>query len=172
MTDELAIWRSLRDADQPNPWSESVRLLGDDEQPAVLDDSYLSDEERANPDIAANVRATDETAALITWVAEDDDEGRAYGYWRGPGDLPLAEAPVVMLDNEGQFTLLAGSLAEALCSEYGQWDDEGYDGLAARCREHGVTVSADDPIDLPEPDVSPTPAEHHVARYRELLSSS
>lgn len=74
------------------------------------------------------------------------------------------------LDTEGQFTLLAGSLSEALCSEYGQWDDEGYDGLAARCREHGVDVSAEDPIDLPEPEVSPTPAEHHVARYRELLA--
>lgn len=49
---------------------------------------WKSDEERASPDIAANVQATDETAALITWAAEDDDEGVAYGYWRGPHDLP------------------------------------------------------------------------------------
>ncbi|GAA2998818.1 hypothetical protein LV75_002789 [Actinokineospora diospyrosa] len=76
------------------------------------------------------------------------------------------------LDNEGQFQLLRGStLSEALCDEYGHWTEDGYPGLVARCRSHGVTISADDPDELPEPTTSPTPAEHHVARYRELLAS-
>lgn len=168
--DDLALWRSRQAAGHPHPFPDALRLLADHEQPAALDTGHLSSEDLANPDIAANVAAIAETAALITWVAEDEDEGRAYGYWRGPADLPVASAPVVSLDNEGQFELLAGaSLSEILCSEYGQWSDEGYDGLAAACRELGVAVSEDDPIDLPEPDVSPTPAQHHEARYRELL---
>lgn len=55
------------------------------------------------------MQASDETGALITWVTE---------------------APVVSLDNEGQFELLAGTLSEVLCSAYGEWADEGYEGLA------------------------------------------
>ncbi len=171
--EDLAVWRRLQDAGEPNPWSDGVRLLADDERPAALDTSYLTAEDLANPDIAANSRAIEETAALITWVAEDEDEGQASGYWRGPDDLPLTAAPVVSLDNEGQFQVLRGtSLSEALSDEYGQWADDGYVGLVAQCRSQGVPISADDPDELPEPTVSPTPAEHHVARYRELLANS
>ena len=169
--EDLAVWRRLQDAGEPNPWSDGVRLLADDEQPAALDTGYLTAEDLVNPDIAANVRAIEETAALITWVAEDEDEGQAFGYWRGPTGLPLAAAPVVSLDDEGQFQLLRGTnLSEALSDEYGQWTDDGYPALVAKCRSHGVTISADDPDELPELTVSPTPAEHHVARYRELLA--
>ncbi len=169
--EDLAVWRRRQDAGQSNPWSEGLRLLADDERPAALDTGYLTADDLANPDIAANVRAIGETAALITWVAEDEDEGRAFGYWRGPDGLPLAAAPVVSLDDEGQFQLLRGAnLSEALSDEYGQWADEGYAGLVARCRSQGVTISADDPEELPEPVVAPTPAEYHVARYRELLA--
>jgi hypothetical protein len=171
--EDLAVWRRRQDADEPNPWSEGLRLLADGEQPAALDTGYLTPADLANPDIVANVRAIEETAAMITWVAEDGDEGRAFGYWRGPDDLPLAAAPVVSLDDEGQFHLLRGtSFSEALSDEYGQWADDGYSGMVAQCRSQGVTISADDPDELPEPTVSPTPAEHHVARYEELLANS
>lgn len=169
--EDLAVWRRLRDAGESPPWSDGLRLLADDERPAALDTGYLTAEDLANPDIAANVRAIGETAALITWVAEDEDEGQAFGYWRGPNALPLAAAPVVSLDNEGQFQVLRGaSLSEALSDEYGPWADDGYPGLVARCRSQGVAISADDPADLLEPTTSPTPAEHHAARYRELLA--
>jgi hypothetical protein len=169
--EDLAVWRRRQGAGTSNPWSDGLRLLADDELPAALDTGYLTVEDLANPDIAANVRAIEETAALVTWVAEDEDEGQAFGYWRGPNDLPLASAPIVSLDNEGQFHVLRGAnLSEALSDEYGQWADDGYPGLVALCRSQGVTISADDPDELPEPTVSPTPAEHHVARYRELLA--
>ena len=170
--EDLLVWRRSQDAGTPNPWSEGLRLLADGEQPAALDTGYLTAADLANPDIAANTQAIGETAALITWVAEDEDEGRAFGYWRGPQDLPLTGAPVVSLDNEGQFQLLRGtSLSEALSDEYGQWADDGYAGIVARCRSQGVTISTDDPDELSEPAVSPTPDEHHATRYRALLAA-
>lgn len=171
--EDLAVWRRLQAAGQPNPWSESLRLLADGELPAALDTSHLSAEDRANPDIVANTQAMEETAALITWVAENDDEGVAFGYWRGPADLPLDTAPVVALDTEGQLELLRGTtLSEALVDEYGQWSHEDYTALVEACRAQGVAISADDPDDLLEPQVSPTPSEHHEARYRKLLGDS
>ncbi len=171
--EDLAVWRRVQDAGQPNPLSESLRFLADGEKPAALDTSYLTAEDLANPDIAANTQAIEETAALITWVAENDDEGVAFGYWRGPADLPLDAAPVVALDTEGQLELLRGTtLSEALADEYGQWSLEDYTALVAECRSRGVAISADDPDDLLEPEVSPTPSEHHEARYWELLGNS
>ncbi|MEG9226461.1 hypothetical protein [Aeromicrobium sp. Sec7.5] len=168
--EDLAVWRRLQDARQPNPLSESLRFPADGERPAALDTGYLTDEDRANPDIAASTRAMEETTALITWVAENVEEGVAFGYWRGPGGLPLDAAPVVALDTEGQLELLRGAtLSEALVDEYGQWSHEDYTALVAECRSRGVAISADDPDDLLEPDVTPTPSEHHEARYRELL---
>ncbi|WP_424184875.1 hypothetical protein ACOBQX_23690 [Actinokineospora sp. G85] len=170
--EDLAVWRRDQDAGEPNPWSAGLRLLADGERPAALNTDYLTAEDLANPDVAANTRAIEDTAALITWVAEDEDEGQAFGYWRGPDDLPLATAPIVSFDNEGQFHLLRGaSLSEALSDEYGQWADDGYPGVVARCRSRGVAISADDPDELLEPTTSPTPEEHHAARYRELLAA-
>lgn len=169
--EDLAVWRRLQDAGEANPLSASLRLLADGERPAALDTSYLTPEDLANPDVAANTRAIEETAALITWVAENEDDGVAFGYWNGPEGASLDAAPVVALDTEGQLELLRGStLSEALVDEYGQWSLEDYAALVAACRSRGVAISADDPDDLPEPDVSPTPSEHHAARYRELLS--
>ncbi len=171
--DDLAVWRRLEAAGQAHPWPDALRLLADGEQPAGLDTSHLTAEDLAKPDVAANTRAIAETAALITWVAENTDEGVAFGYWRGPDDLPLDVAPVVAFDTEGQFELLPGtSLSEALTDEYGQWSEEDYTALVKQCRAHGVAISADDPDDLLEPEVSPTPAQHHAACYEELLGSS
>jgi hypothetical protein len=79
-----------------------------------LDTSYLSETERANPDIAANVRAIADVCGLIAFVAADDEE-QHFGYWRGPNHRKVADSPVVFLDNEGQFDLCAGkTLAEAI----------------------------------------------------------
>ncbi|MBC6447553.1 hypothetical protein [Actinokineospora xionganensis] len=118
----------------------------------------MTAEDLANPDIAANVRAIEETAALVTWVGEDEDEGQAFGYRRGPNALRLASAPVVSLDGEGQFQVLrVTNLSEALSDEYGQWSDDGYPGLVARSRSEGVAISAEDPAGLLESTVSPTP---------------
>ncbi len=171
--EDLTVWRRLQDAGQPLPWTEGLRLLADGEQPQALDTSYLTPEDLANPDIAANTTAIRETAALVTWAAENEDDGVAFGYWRGPAGLSLDVAPVVAFDTEGQFELLRGtSLSEALTDEYGQWSEEDYAALVSKCRAQGVTISADDPDDLVEPEVTPTPAEHHETRYRELLASS
>ncbi|GAA5141151.1 hypothetical protein GCM10023340_02370 [Nocardioides marinquilinus] len=168
--DDLTLWRRRQEAGEPLPW-EGVRLLDDGERPALLDHGYLTDADRANPDVMANVGAIDETAALITWVAEDEDEPQAWGYWRGPDDAFADRPPVVSYDSEGQFYLQPGAnLTEVLCSAYGEWADDGYEGLAEECRRLGVEVSEDDPITLPNPDVSPTPAGVHRAAYDRLLA--
>jgi hypothetical protein len=80
-----------------------------------LDTSYLRPDELANPDIAANLRAIEEVCGLIAFIAANEDDSIYFGYWRGPRKRSIAKSPVVCLDSEGQFRLLAGSrFAEAI----------------------------------------------------------
>src|SRR5689334_4494197 len=61
-----------------------------------LDTSYLTESDRDNPDIMANVRAIADVCRLVTFIAAHED-GEYYGYWRGPSMRPVADAPLVLL---------------------------------------------------------------------------
>jgi hypothetical protein len=82
----------------------------------VSDTSYLTPADRANPDIAANIRAMGEINAMVTWVGKTEDND-FIGYWRGPGRTPIATSPLVRLDNEGQYTLMSGRNLAAVIDE-------------------------------------------------------
>ncbi len=86
-----------------------------------LDTSYLKPEELINPDIAANIKAIEKVCSYIAFIAQDD-EGAYLGYWRGPSWRKIADSPLVVLDNEGQFSLCAGSnFADAVVARH--WDE-------------------------------------------------
>ena len=72
------------------------------------DTSYLSDADRADPDIMANVEAMDATNKLIAWFGRDDQG--FVGLWRSSAGLPMERAPVVRLDSEGQYSLVAATV--------------------------------------------------------------
>jgi hypothetical protein len=74
------------------------------------DTSYLSDEEKKDPDTAANVRAMTATNKLIAWFGQGP---MGYvGLWRGPKNHALVDAPVVVLDTEGQYRIVAATVAD------------------------------------------------------------
>jgi hypothetical protein len=80
-----------------------------------LDTSYLRPDELANPGIAAGLRATEEVCRLIAFIAINEDDSLYFGYWRGPQKRPIAKCPLVLLDSENSFRLLAGrTFAEAI----------------------------------------------------------
>lgn len=77
------------------------------------DKSYLTPTDLADPEIAANSQAIDETNALVAWVAIHGC-GDFLGYWRGHTGRPVADSPIVLLNSEGQYQLFAGGFAAAL----------------------------------------------------------
>jgi hypothetical protein len=89
-----------------------LELVDDPQWKEPSDTSYLSDADRKNPDIAANVEAMAETNKLIAWFGKDA-EGYL-GLWRGPSERSLTEAPVVRLDSEGQYSIVAATVPEYL----------------------------------------------------------
>lgn len=86
-------------------------FIDDPHSPEPSDTSYLNETARADPDTMANVEAMDATNKLIAWFGRDQ-EGGFVGFWRGPENTPLERAPVVRLDNEGQYDLVAATVPD------------------------------------------------------------
>ncbi|EGM8191120.1 hypothetical protein RCV49_00030 [Escherichia marmotae] len=72
--------------------------------------SYLNDRDWANPDIVSNVEAMKKTNSFISWVGVDF-EGYI-GLWNGPENISCDKAPVVRLDKEGQYRIVAKSIPD------------------------------------------------------------
>ena len=100
---------------------EDVKDILDDIKLELVDDpawaepsdaSYLNDADRANPEIMDTVAATAATNELIAWFGRDN-EGYV-GLWRGPSHHPLSRPPVVRLDTDGQYELVAATVPDYL----------------------------------------------------------
>jgi hypothetical protein len=133
-----------------------------------LDTSYLSEEESANPDIAANVRAINEVCGLIAFVAAHEDD-EYFGYWRGPGKRAVADSPLVRLDNEGQFNFCGGStFAEAVLSQ--AVDDEQFAEWRSWLLSLGIAVRPSSLGAVKYPREKASPDKLHGELYRRYLS--
>jgi hypothetical protein len=137
------------------------------------DTTHLSESQRHDPDIAANVRAIEEVCRLIAFVAADEED-QYLGYWRGPRQRKVADSPLVFLDNEGQFHLcIASSFAEAVLeSEYGF---EGFSDLRIWLNSLGIPIVWESPAQRTFPHEKFPPKELHRKLYeryrRERLPS-
>ena len=158
-----------RGADDPL-YEVEFDFLDPDEVDPLHDTSYMSAEELARPDIAANVAATAELSKYLVLVVRDGD-GNHYGYWLGV-DEPETTPVVVCWDSEGQFSVERGSLVEALIAEAARYYDHPDDvpdevdpqELAfARLRrafvDAGVPVAARSLDELAKPVVNTHPQE-------------
>jgi hypothetical protein len=68
----------------------------------------------------SNVEAMAKTNELVDWFGRDM-EGYV-GLWRGPEGTPQDDAPVVRLDTEGQYDLLAVGIGNYLAVASGEED--------------------------------------------------
>ena len=131
-----------------------------------LDTRYLSATDRANPEIMANVKAGEEVCRMISFVAATD-ESEYFGYWRGPENRPIAQSPLVVLDNEGQFELTGTrTLAEAILSR-ATYDEESFNDLADWMRSLGITITMRSQYDLLDHTDGLKPSELHSSLYRQ-----
>lgn len=150
--------------------SDGVELLhrlglevnGDAAWQPWADKSYLTASDLADPDIAANVRAIDDTCAHIDFVARTE-EGTCIGYWRGPQRVPLPSSPLVSYDTEGQFRLCGGRFVET--PFFVLDDEEALEPFRQSCRRLGIALPFGSIDDIAIPPVEPTPEAFHLARY-------
>ena len=126
-----------------------------------LDTSYLREKDWANPDIRANVRAISDVSKLVDFIFADEDRNY-FGYWRGPAHLLLSEAPLVYLDNEGQFDFCGVSnVAGAILTRAGPSFEE----LRVWFVSIGIGSLPSGPYDLIDVRLHPSPRQLHESLY-------
>lgn len=130
-----------------------------------LDTSYLQESDLADPEILANIRAIADVCKFIDFVAEDEDSNY-YGYWRGPAHVALSKAPIVCLDNEGQFGFCGtANLAGAILATVGPFDE-----LRSWLIGLGVESLPSGPYDLFDLHVQPSPRQLHEELYEKYAA--
>jgi hypothetical protein len=112
-----------------------LELVDDPRWEEPSDVTYLSTEEQEDPDVMANVEAMAKTNELVDWFGRDM-EGYV-GLWRGPACTPREDAPVVRLDTEGQYDLLAVGVGNYLAVAAGDTD---FEANRLRLLEAGFSV--------------------------------
>jgi hypothetical protein len=125
-----------------------------------LDTSYLRESDWADPAIRANVKAISEVCKFIDFVAATED-GNYLGYWRGQARVDVSQAPIVGLDNEGQFNFCGTkNIAGAILTMVGRFEE-----LRPWFESIGIDSLPTGPYDLFDLDVRPSPRELHKALY-------
>jgi hypothetical protein len=138
----------------------------------LLTGSYLSDGDRENPEIMANVAAIDDVLALITIVAESED-GDMIDYWHGPERTPIGQAPIAMLDTEGTFGLMQGrNLAEAILGNYTYDSAERFAEGRAWLAGCGIAIDANNWRELSKPEASTRPDKLHDVLYQQKRTAA
>jgi hypothetical protein len=129
-------------------WHTRPRILGPGEQSSVLSEDYLSDADRADPELMAAVAAGDEVLRHGAWVAEIDGD-KVIGYWLHP-DEPADQPPVVLtFDTEASFDIRPGyTLVDALIYNIAGHDDDYFAEVATAFAACGLPVTTNRARDL------------------------
>ncbi len=126
------------------------------------DKSYLTESDLADPDIAANIKAIDDTFALISFVAEFPD-GEYVGYWRGPENSAIKNSPMVHYSNDGQFSLCGSKFIEALY--FYVYDDEVLEEIKLSAIASGIELDFESIDDLKTNEAKVSPSDYHEKKY-------
>lgn len=131
----------------------------------LTDDSYLTDADRANPDIMANCAAAEQVAEFLKIVAVHED-GLCYGFWMHPQQRDDQPPPVIKVDTEGTYWSLGGlTFSEACLDDIAFDDDETFAEVAAELAQLGISVSVSSGEDLTELTADPSPEDVHKEIY-------
>ncbi|WP_067816963.1 hypothetical protein [Actinomadura kijaniata] len=131
-----------------------LTFLEPGEPSPLLDTSYLSEKELADPEMQAINAGIAEMSRYAKFVAKG---GKGWiGYWTHP-DEPEGPPPVIELDTEFTYwTLAGGNLAEACASERARYQGEpderiAFAQLADQLAELGLPLSTRDYDALHDP---------------------
>ena len=169
---DLVRWRERATAGETSPWDRfGVRFLADGELPGEVARAEAAAAESGSEIDRVDAAATRLTAERATWVVEAED-GRALGYWHGSAGTPIGEAGIILLEPSEWFQPVAGrTLTDALCVDFGEYEDETIVPLVRECRALGFEVSGERLEDFPESEAE-TPGAFRVARTEELRAAA
>lgn len=133
------------------------------------DKSYLTEEDFADPDISANVKAIDDTFALISFVAEFPDS-EFVGYWRGVDNSKIEDCPLVHYSNDGQFSLCGSRFIESLFVNL--YEDECLEEMKNKVIEKGIEINFRSIDEIKNKYTKIEPNVYHEQKYEEHKESA
>ncbi|HEY6724369.1 MAG TPA: hypothetical protein VI197_10060 [Polyangiaceae bacterium] len=136
MTPDIELLRDSLDELEDQVDYLELELVDTPDWAEPSDTSYLTDEDRSDPETMDNVDAMQQTNRLIAWFGRDM-EGFV-GLWRGPDDTPLESAPVVRLDTEGQYAVVARTIGDYIAISV---DEDDFDAAREALIDAGFEVS-------------------------------
>jgi hypothetical protein len=143
-----------------------VKIIEPDRMACLLDHSYLNETDRANPDMMMNIEAIDEVFNLATFVVELEDD-HILGYWHGSENTPIADAPIIKFDSEGQFSVCRGNnLTEAIIAETMSYQEDKFPEFKAWFAKYQIDIATNSIADLPERKVTIHPALMYKNFYK------
>lgn len=143
----------------------AITFLEPGETHLLLDDSYLNERDRANPDIMSNCAASEQMAQHLKVIAQHED-GDCYGYWMHPDERADVPPPVIQVDTEMTYWTLGGStFSEGVLAEVVSDEDGGFVEVAAELAELGIPITASSAEDIEDP---PDPVRAPEDLHREL----
>ena len=167
LTSDLTIILANRDALYERT---GITLSSDPDWQPWADNSYLTANDLANPDIAANIKAIAAILKLISFVAATEDN-EYFGYWHGLTERSAADSPIVYFDNEGQFHLCSGqTLIDAILENYVD-DAEDFADWKSWLASIGIEIAYNSVDSMPDSDVDDdlTPDMLHKKLYYQFL---
>jgi hypothetical protein len=105
----------------------------------TLDDDFFDGYDENSGAPAYSVRSYQRMIEQIAFFAKTMDGG-LLGYWLGEKNRPVAEAPLVELDSEGQFELRGMSVAEYILQWTSLDEPEEFAEFREWLEEHGIEV--------------------------------
>ncbi len=143
-----------------------VKIIEPERIPCLLDHSYLNESERADPNMMMNIEAINDVFHLATLVVELEDD-HILGYWHGSENTPIAEAPIMKFDNEGQFSVCQGNnLTEAIIAETMSYQEDKFPEFKTWFAKYQIDIAADSITDLPDRKFTTHPGVMYENFYR------
>lgn len=166
---EVLVLTTIEQEESPFDEIELTAIMPDEES-GLWDNSYLTTEELADPDIQSNIIAIDYVRQFATFVAQQAGSGYLFGYWHGLNNRDFDNSPIICYDTEGQFSVYyGGSLVETVCAIYAFDDKDLFKELKKDFKKIGINFSIkkwEDVYDN-EPKTEDDPAELHLKIYNE-----
>lgn len=129
--------------------------------------SYISDDDKKDISIVANIFAINKVFESITFFAEAEN-GILLGYWHGEANTNILEASLVTYNTEGEFELLYGNqIVEQLILKWTSEDEDEYSDMVDEFSSCNIEISSMDTIT--EITSKSNPDELHSNLYSQRL---
>lgn len=154
-------------------------FLWPDTKYSLLDHDYLNEQDRANPDTMANIKAMQDTDKKLRFVLEYKDDS-LLGYWQPDPSTALDKCILFWLNTEGQYDIAEGSSAAETLAYRALLDGNKnlYEEVLRTFKQFGITILQRDEetifaeMNERQKKLDHTPEQYRFHRYENYRSKA